>query len=274
MSSRITRGLLLGAGLALAAAGVGQSAPLIQKDVPPPAGLLLEVSLPPLTLAEQKAKEEPLDFKGTRGKQYAAKPDPESRYCKAIHEVQVLLWASSSAVPPKPLAAEVAKVRKELRLAPAALKGRFDIPTTPAREKQLKAQALVISHTIARLMARMEDALDEMGKVVEDEKERPVRWQANYGLMKSALLLRMCVLDDYSLALGLLRKELPPVGKDQRAWQLKPTEVPHDVAGRKRIKEALHLLQRLRKDYPGTVWDQQAERLAATKVGGEWAAVK
>jgi hypothetical protein len=278
MSSRIVTGFLLGAGLAVSTVGsmvdAVRSAELIQKNAPAPTGLLLEVSLPPLAMTFEKTNVPPLDLKGGIGKTYADKADPDSRYCQAIHGARVLLWASAQVAPPKPLAADVIKLRKELKLQPALLRTRFDIPKTPANERQLKAQSLAANQAVARIMARMEDSLEELNKVAQDEKEGPARWRANHALIQASLLLRMSVLDEYSLALGNLRKELPTHGEDDRAWKLKATEDIHDLAARKRVKEARRLLEKLRKDHPDTVWDQQAGRLGRTVLGAAWEAVK
>jgi hypothetical protein len=221
-----------------------------------------------------KAKEPNFDLKGTSGKKYADRENPESRYCRAFHTGRVLLWASSPVMPPRPLAMEVFKMRRELKLSPRSLEHRFAIPANARAEMQLKARALVVSQSIARVVARMEDALEELKGSEEEAVKRPPRWQANHALVRAALLLRIAHLEEFSLALGSLRKELPSHGKDDRAWQLKATATIHDISARKRVKEAVQLLKQLRTEHAGTVWDHQAEHLGRTMLGVEWEAVR
>jgi hypothetical protein len=273
MSIRIARGCLLAAALALLGGSVSRSAPR-EDGEPPPPGILQEIALPPVGLPGAKAKEPDFDLKGTSGKKYADKENPQSRYCKAIHLGRVVLWASSTLAPPKRLGMDVLKMRKELKLTPRSLEHRFVIPVNARAEMQLKARALVVSQSIARVMARMEDALEELKGSEEEAGKRPLRWQANHALVRSALLLRIAHLEEFSLALGSLRKELPPHGKDDRAWQLKATATIHDISARKRVKEAVQLLKQLRTEHAGTAWDQQAEHLGRAMLGVEWEAVK
>jgi hypothetical protein len=240
----------------------------------PPAGVLQDVALPPLGLAGTRTKEPEFGLKGTSGKKYGSKEDPDSPHGKALHTARVLLWASSTVTPPARLAKDVAKMRKELKLNPKTLETRFAIPTNPKLEAQLKNRVLAANQSLARVVARMEDALEEMNKLAENESKWPPRWRANFALVRASLLLRIAHLEEWSLALGTLRKELPPHGKDDRAWQLTASATIHDVTARKRIKEARQVLKQLQKDNRGTVWEKQAEHIGQTMLGVEWEAVK
>jgi hypothetical protein len=274
MSNRIAKGCLLTAWLALFSGSAGQSAALLDAEEPPPPGILQEIVLPPLGLASEKASEPSLDLKGTGGKKYARPEEPDSPYCKAIQAARVLLWAFSTETTPKHLVKDVARTRKEMKLTPKSLETRFAIPTNPRAETQLKMRVLAVNQSIARVVARMEDGLEALKSVEEVQEKRPVRWQANLALERASLLLRIAHLEEHSLALGSLRKEFPPHGKNDRAWQLKASDKLIDFTAKKRVKEAHQMLKQLRKDYPGTVWDQQAEHVGRTMLGVEWAAVK
>ncbi len=256
------------------APAAGRSAPAGDDGAPPPPGVLLDVALPPLGLASTKVKEPVLDIKGTSGKKYARKEDPDSLPGKALHTARVLLWTSSTVTPPVRLAKDVAKMRKELKLALKSLETRIAIPANPKMEAQLKNRVLAVNQSLARVVARMEDALEEMNKLAAYESKWPPRWRANFGLVRASLLLRIAHLEEWSLALGTLRKELPPHGKDDRAWQLTASTAIHDITAKKRIKEARQVLKQLQKDHPGTAWQQQAEHIGQTMLGVEWEAAK
>jgi hypothetical protein len=274
MTSHTARGCLLACCLALLACSSAQSLAAGDDGEPPPPGILEEVTLPPAGLSGAKAKEPVLDLKGTSGKKYVDREDPQSAYCKAIQTARVLLWASSTVLAPKRLAKDVSKMKKELKLNPNFLEARFLIPRNPKAEPVFKERVLAVNQSIARVVARMEDVLEELKGFEGDEKSRPPRWQANLALVRASLMLRTAHLEDFSLALGSLRKEFPPHGKEDRAWRLKPSGRVLDFSARKRAKEAFQLLKQLRQDHPGTVWDQQAEHFCRTMLGVEWEAVK
>jgi hypothetical protein len=295
MSMRRARGLLAAAVVVLGAAW----APAPPEDPAAQQKLLAEVALPPLGLADaDETKQPPLDLRGTSLQAYPDRGNAKSAFREAVREAQVLLWATTRAAPPAALKARVDRMRRELKV-PAAppkappkgrkgpagppsdlLKGRYDIPNAKeprqlqAQEKRLKALVVDHAHHLARMAAALEEMLEALDKVKDDGDKETPRWQANYTLMRGCVMLRLCALEDHAVSLGQMRKEAPPHGKNDRAWQLRTADEVRDPAARKRLKQARKLLDGLVAERSGTVWERAADRALRMQLGTEWMAVR
>jgi alpha-glucosidase len=271
MSSCLAERALLAVGLALVVLCAVEAAPVPPKDPAIPPKLLVELAVPPLGLPQtDKTKSAaPLEVKSGDA------DEPDSSFKKTVRHAQVVLWASTTATPPKPLLDQVRKLHKQMKVPPAALQGRYAIPAAgPIAERRFKAQVLAHSQAIARLIALLEDTLEEMNKIETDRDKQSPRWQANHALMRGCLLVRLGHLENYSLALGILRKEFPPHDpKRHRGWRLVPSASIHDSSSKKHIKLAQQILGRLSRDHSGTVWEQQAKQAMRTPAGTQWEAV-
>ena len=69
---------------------------------------------------------------------------------KVVRKAQVLLWACSPETAPKPLQAEVAALRKELKLNPAVLKTRYPVPSA-GTQRRFKEQLLRTNRDIGMI---------------------------------------------------------------------------------------------------------------------------
>jgi hypothetical protein len=233
--------------------------------------LLLELALPPLGVpVPGKDKVVPLDLTGTSLHKYADAGNPAGALRKVVRKAQVTLWACSPQTAPRPLQAEVMALRKELKLNPAVLKTRHVVPRA-GTERRFKEQLLRTNRDLARVMAHIEDVLEELDGVEAIRDGETARWQAHYDLVRTWLLARQIALDEQALAIGTMRKELPPYNPGEHgAWQLTAKERVIDTANKKRLKQVEKAFERLEEQQRGTVWAELAKRGRQTELGCEW----
>lgn len=266
---------LLSLHLLVVGMSLSQSPPAPEPSAKPSHAILLEVSLPPPGVYEKNKEKlfQPVVGK-TNLTKYADRGEGQKKLRELIHQAQVLLWATSPAAAPKPFAAVVVKARKELK-ATLPLTDRIPIPMTPAAEKRLKEQVFTTSKQLARLVSTLEQMVDELKEAEDLRGKETSRWQANYDLVLAWLQHRIVHLEEHGLALGSLRKELPPYeAAVHKAWRLVSHEKLRDFAGKKRAREGEKLLQKLIKEHPDTVWADLAQQALKTPLGVEWQASK
>jgi hypothetical protein len=121
-------------------------------------------------------------------------------------------------------------------------------------------------------LPELQEMIEEIRQQPRDDTREPPRWQANRDYLQAHLLLLTAHLYEYQTALGAIRKELPPFDpQKQRGWRLgSSTQLACDVEGKKMVREAERLLEKLAVDRPGTPWEMLANRLKAVPVGLEW----
>jgi hypothetical protein len=261
----MTRGIGLGVAVALLAASLARPAP-----VPPVKGgpatpeqqLALDVWLPPLGLFDaRKDKVKAPEVGKTDLRTYAVPEKADKKTAEALRQAQLLLWATSPAPPPKALAKEVEKLRKEMKQTPSPLRSR--VASGQPLGRQLQNSAL----QIARAISKLEAALEDLRAAGEPQAPR-VKAQLTY--LTAGLTARIIYLDEHQGALGQLRKEEPPLGPGHRAWQLRSVARLSDSQSRKLNKTAMQLYQQLIKDNPGTVWEALARQALKVPLGVEW----
>jgi hypothetical protein len=237
--------------------------------------LLREVALPPLGLTQPGQVVTAVRLGNTLPMKYADKGLPQARLRKVVGEVQILLWSVSPAATPRELRLSVENLRKRRKLSPTTLVGRVPIATGVIAEAQVREQVLRTSKDLARMMALLENALEEITSVEDLRDKECPRWQAHYDLLRVWLMAQMAHVDEHVLALGTIRKEFPPYDpREHKAWQLMPAEKLSDVEAKKRVKISAKLFQQLQRDHPNTIWATLAERARRAPLGVYWQPVR
>src|SRR5262249_49782736 len=141
---------------------------------------------------------------------------------------------------------------------------------------QFKNQVRKDQDDIARLLAGLEDALEELKKAGAGRDKEPKRWQANYDFVLARLEALLAYLYEYQSMLGQMRKELPPRDpKVQGGWRLASREkLTGDKRGKDLAKDARSILERVAAENPKTPWEVLAKRERLTALGLEWQAAK
>jgi hypothetical protein len=176
--------------------------------------------------------------------------------------------------PSKQLTGPVGQARKRLRGAPMRL-GKVPVPTTPVAERRLREQMLNANKQIARMVAQLEEVVDDLKEVQQLREKECLRWQANHDLVLAWTQQRIVHFEEQALALGIMRKEQPPCDRTRHTgWQLVAVENLRDSSVKKRAREAEKLLDRLIEEHPDTVWAELAQKAQRTPLSVEWHAVK
>jgi hypothetical protein len=273
------------AALALVVGVSAYSAPLPGPKWAQKRSLESELALPPLGIVSPAGPIK-FDLKGTPADKYDDKGKPQEAVRKAVHEARILLWASSPAEAPRDIQAEVAVLRKGL-VAPARgvrpvrpIKGAKGpphllqiscrAPANAGQERFLKEQVFATSREVARLISRLEDVAERLDELAASSEKECPRWQAHRALVVAAVRLRTIHLNEYSLALGDMRRELPDRQPKHIGWRLMPEERPRDVVSKKLYRAASKELVEISKKYHGTAWDQLAQGLRAVPLSVSW----
>ncbi len=191
---------------------------------------------------------------------------------RAVRKARVTLWAVSPAEPPAALAGEVADVRRKRKIDPAALKGRYAAPATPADEARLRKQVFEDMKELSRIAFCLEEALDGLKDVAARRAREDGRWQANYDFIKARVLAQMAQLEEHQALLGQMRREPPPLDRARHSgWRLAPSEtVRGGRLATSLSRRARQGYEALIREHPGTPWEALARRELAAPLGLEW----
>jgi hypothetical protein len=201
---------------------------------------------------------------------------PAERFGAAVSKAQLLLWASSPAKPPANLAAGVKSLRGKWQVT-SALKRSGRAPAKDrAAEARFQEQLLADNRALARMIWHLNASVDELKRLEALRAAQPVRWQANYDLVRACLEAQIIVLEHHQLGIAQMRREPPPLDPALHVgWRLVPSRVL--LGGDREVRELLHssdaLFARLVKEHPGTVWAELARRAKGAPLGLEWEAV-
>jgi hypothetical protein len=173
-----------------------------------------------------------------------------------------------------PLQDAVEKARDLLNQKIQAKRLRDKFPAA-ANDRQFQQQVLDDEKTVAKILAPLTEALEELQKVGKERAKRASRrWQANYAYVRARLTAQVAYLYEYESLLGQMRKQKPPRdAKLHVGWQLVAREkMQGDTVGKKLAAEAHKLQQQLIADYPRTPWAALARRDRLTRLGLDWQA--
>jgi hypothetical protein len=204
---------------------------------------------------------------------YADEGEADSPLRKAVQNARAVLWAVSPEVEPPALGAEVRGVRQKLRVNLSVLQEGFRAPAPgQPSEKRFKDQIEANERDVARIIATLRDAQEELENAKEMRSGEPKRWQANFDFMLARVEAEIAFLYEYQSALGRMRKEFPPRDPNLHGgWRLAATtKLQGDSAGRKVEKESRKILTKLAKDHAGTPWEVLAKREKLTALGLDW----
>lgn len=192
---------------------------------------------------------------------------------KAVRSTQALLYAISPITPPVRLEEPVALAKKTLKANLSILRDGY---RAPANENAFKGQVLNDEKDVARIMARLNAAHEEMKTMAEQRDAEPKRWQAAYDFMLARLEAQIAYLYEYQSMLGQMRKELPPRDPSLHGgWKLAATtSLTGDSAGKKLAASSRKTLDKIIKDHAGTPWEVLAKREKLTALGLEWKPAK
>ncbi|MBY0229254.1 MAG: hypothetical protein K2W96_08260 [Gemmataceae bacterium] len=256
--------------LLVVVAGLATAAPGPDKKAPAPRSVEGELALPHLGLPRGPGIKLAV---ASLGEKYLDKGEPVAALRKAVRDAQAALWASTAATPPRELADAVAAMRKRMRIAPAALITEVVAPKASPMEKRLKDGLMETNRSLARVVAVLEQVLEDLQSQAEAREKENLRWQAHHQAMTAAVTLRLVHLGEYGLALGSMRKEFPDRdATKQRGWRMEPVESLRDAPGKKMNKAAKKSLEAIQADHADTVWAQAAKQMQETPLGVEWKA--
>jgi hypothetical protein len=229
------------------------------------------VTLPPLGVPAMGQPRQPvLSLEGTG----LEKTCPATPLCRSVRKALVALWACSTHEVPSALEAEVLAARVKMKFDPVVLKTRYAIPAAGAAQQRFKEQLLGTNKQMARMIAYLEDVLEDLAAAGKKRDSEPAQWQANHDLVQAWVMARLTALDEQAVAVGMMRKDLPASDPTRHtAWQLVPRTRLADFANQKRWKVAAMLFERLRERSNATVWVYLAQQGLAAELGCSWEAV-
>jgi hypothetical protein len=192
----------------------------------------------------------------------------------AVESAQAILWAISPNPAPPELTAAVQKIKMsgELKGDLSSMKESYLAPADSNAELALKEQLLNDGRQAASILRLLEEELDNLKKVGAMKKDVSRRWQVNYDFFLARMQLQIAYLYEYSSMVGVMRKEFPPRDPAlHRGWRLASNKnLVGDGVGRKLVKEAEKVLDRLILENPGTPWELLARREKMTALGLQW----
>jgi hypothetical protein len=269
-----TRALWLLALLTAGAAGRSDAAPLPVPRLTPVEAILGEIITPPLSIvAFGPAKPPPLRFTADVLARYRTAPDPRSKLRRAVLEAHLALWAAAPVPTPPALRWQVRKVRAGWRMDVKALPTTYRVPARGA-ETHFNGLLLQQNKALARIVSKLEEALEELEAAGGERKGQPQRWRASYDLLLGRLLAQLALLSEQQSALGMLRRDPRLNPAQHTGWQLRATARLHDAESRKLARRAARFFGRVIHEHPGTPWEALARQHRSTPLGLEWEPVR
>jgi hypothetical protein len=169
----------------------------------------------------------------------------------------------------------VAQVRKKLRVEGIQdiMKERYTRPGAGQAETIFKNGVFQDGAAMARIVAQLEDALEDLKAAGEEKDKAPARWQANYTYILARFQAQLTYLEEYQGLLGQMRKEFPPMDeKVHSGWRMAAKEKATDSAAKKYFKAARTGYKELATKYKGTPWEVLGRREELTALGLDWQA--
>ncbi len=246
---------------------------------PEGARILEEVQLPPVKVARDSDahKIEWLPpFPDAALKDYRASPpstEEQKKVRQAIRDARIALWAVSPSTPPSALAPAVQRAKQEVKFDLSILQDGYRFNP---HEQQFKQNVYNDEKNVARILDRLNDALEALQGVEGLLDKENKRWRANYDFLRARVEMQLAYVIEYQSMLGQMRKELPPRDpKIHGGWRLASTaRLQGDSAGKKHANNARKLLDKIIQDYSGTPWELLAKRERLTALGLEWQPAK
>ncbi len=241
------------------------------------AELLAEISLPSLKGAEGAAADLSAGslppFPADVMKKYGGSLPLDHPLRAAVQKARATLWAISRSTVPADLAKDVGAVRAKLRVDLSIMRERYTKPAGGGMaENQFKARFLDQSKEVSRIVARLEEDLEELKEAGKMKDDAPARWQANYDYILARFQAQLAYLEEYNSLLGSMRKELPPIEAIHQGWRVSSKEKAGDPAGKKYDRAARTLYGKIAEGNAKTPWEVIAKREKLTALGLEWAA--
>jgi hypothetical protein len=232
-----------------------------------------ELALPPLGVATSLLAPAPIKFalrKTELDGKYADKKGSDD-FRKALRTAQVLLWASSPVAAPAHLRADVVKARAKHGIPATLLQSKFVAPKAGPATNAFKNNLFALNREIARLIATLEQHLEELQAMSEQRNKECPRLQAHYDLLTACLMCRVVYLNEHAIALGDMRKDFPERDPSKhKGWQMEANDTIRDVPSKKQVRAGKRLLLELRKEHQGTAWEQLAEKAAEVPLSVVW----
>jgi hypothetical protein len=235
-------------------------------------GILGEIATPPVSIfaADLKRPAGLPAFATDVLDKYRAAPDARSRLRRAVRQAQLALWAAAPTPAPAALRAEVRKVRAAWKIDVGTLPTTYRAPA-PGAAALFSRRLFQENRALARIVGRLEDTLEELQAVGGERARQPKRWQANYDLLLGRLLAQLALLSEHQSALGMLRRDPPPLNPARHGgWGLRPDPALHDAEGRKFARQAARLFAQVMREHPGTPWEVLARQHASRPLGLSW----
>jgi hypothetical protein len=138
----------------------------------------------------------------------------------------------------------------------------------------IKKQIFNQQKPVAKAIAEMQDALDELNALEKDlGKEKSKRWKANYEFVRARVQQRMAYLYEYDYVLGLIRRESLPKRDPGKysGWRLAAqVKIQSGSKSKDVADEARKAFAKMAKKYKDTPWEILAKREAVTNLGLRW----
>jgi hypothetical protein len=206
-------------------------------------------------------------------KKYEGTLAADSRLRQAIHKARVALWAVSTASAPVDLQGEVLALREKLKFRDLSVMRPSYTRPSAAAEANFKKQVMADGMAMARIVAQLEDVLEELNEAGAEKAAAPARWQANYTYILARFQAQLTYLEEYQGLLGQMRKEFPPMDeKIHSGWKMAAKEKPSDSAAKKYLKKVREGYKELATKHRGTPWEVLGRREDMTSLGLEWRA--
>jgi hypothetical protein len=205
-------------------------------------------------------------------KKYDDGGDPNAPLRKAVRQARAVLWAISTYTPPGELGADIEAVKAKLKVSLDIKRDYYPAPGGGAAENVFKERVFNDAKEMSRIVARLQEALDDITAVADQRDKETPRWQANYDFIKARLLMQMAYLEEYQSLLGQMRKELPPLDRKlYNGWRLASQETMQgDGTTKKLAKQAKKALDEIADKYKDTPWAVLSKREKLTALGLDW----
>ena len=151
---------------------------------------------------------------------------------------------------------------------------RYSRPGEGPAETAFKNKVFEDSKAMARIVARLENVLEQMKEAGEEKDAAPKRWQANYTFLLARLQAQLAYLEDYQMLLGQIKTAYPEPYDPavHTGYKMASKEKAGDNVGKKLDKAARKLYADLAKENPKTPYEVLAKREKLTALGLEWQA--